>query len=63
MSERIYCRKCGKDVNTLAKRRHFCRRPAAPPRIKSSQQLIFWASGETGKDEHVRNRDSRSQKS
>lgn len=45
MQERIYCRKCGKDVQTLNKRRHYCRSKKSRHPQSSGKQAVFTAQG------------------
>lgn len=45
MQERIYCRKCGKDVQTLNKRRHYCRSEKTRSPDTPGKQAVFTAQG------------------
>lgn len=40
---RIYCRKCGDSVDTLAKRRHRCRKTPPSQEAETHVQLIWWS--------------------
>lgn len=53
ISMAIYCGKCGKEVDTLAKRRHRCRK--VPPRFEEPThiQLIFWSMRAQLEFDHV----------
>ena len=53
----IYCGKCGKEVDTLSKRRHRCRKnPLGKKQEESTHiQLIFWSMRAQREFDHVGN--------
>lgn len=51
----IYCGKCGKEVDTLAKRRHRCRKGPPPKDTAFPVQLVWWAAKSQILFDHVGN--------
>ena len=52
---RIYCRKCGDLVDTLAKRRHRCKKDTSEEVVVPGIQLIWWTYLAQQKFDHVGN--------
>lgn len=51
---RIYCRKCGESVDTLAKRRHRCKKnPPSRETADSTVQLVWWSYLAQSRFDHV----------
>ncbi len=49
----IYCGKCGKEVDTLAKRRHRCRKVPPKPEEPTHIQLVWWSMRAQLEFDHV----------
>lgn len=49
----VYCGKCGKEVDTLAKRRHRCRKTPPSEEAEVYVQLVWWSYLAQSRFDHV----------